>query len=56
MAPGLPSSARSELADINARLKLVGISPETEADLLLRRQSLLGGNTGNRLLNARGID
>jgi hypothetical protein len=56
MAPGLPSGARAALADINARLKLVGISPETEADLLLRRQSLLGGNTGNRLLNARGID
>ena len=56
MAPGLPSGARAELADIDARLKLVGISPETEADLLLRRQSLLGGNTGNRLLNARGID
>jgi hypothetical protein len=55
-APGLPANARTELADINKRLQLAGISPETEASLLLRKQELLGTGSGNRLLNARGID
>lgn len=55
-APGISTDARAELADINRRLQFVGISPETEASLLLRKQTLLGGGMGNRLLNARGID
>ena len=53
---GVPTDARAELTDINRRLQLAGISPETEASLLLRKQELLGTGSGNRLLNARGID